>query len=453
VPGLAVAIVADGRVAFQRAYGHADRSTGRVATAATAFNIASVTKPFTAALAMRLAEEGRIALADPVRRHLPWLPARYSELTVYQLLTHTSGIARDLREDNFDDPDPEVYRARLDTAPASAAPGARFEYSNTGYTVLGWLVEAVEGKPLSAVLEERVFEPLGMRHARYRAGLDEDPLRAVPHAIDDGAPVRAEYITGGFGSGGMSMSAADAAAFGVALQEGTFLSANAREQVWSPARLASGEEVEQRMFGAPASYGFAWFLTTYEGRRMFTHGGGIEGYSANLYHFPGERLTLAVLANSKARDDGVAPVDPIARRIADFCLARDNCRVDPAEAELRDEIRVANRAFSAAYVRGDTAAIRSMYVEDGKALLPRGLYVRGDRDVAALFSAPSSTRRLTHALYTEGLTRYGDSVVEVGSWFDRSERGEGTGRYSLTWVPCDGGWCIAMDAWVPSESR
>jgi D-alanyl-D-alanine carboxypeptidase len=435
VPGLAVAIVADGQVAFQRAYGYADRTTGRVATAATPFNIASVTKPFTSAVTMQLVRAGKIALDDPVRKHLPWLPARYAKLTVYQLLTHTSGIARDLREDNFDDPDAATYRARLDTATASAAPGAQFEYSNTGYTVLGWLVEAVEGKPLNEVFEERIFGPLGMRHARYRAGLDEDQLRALPHALENGAPVRAEYITGGFGSGGMSMSAADAAAFGVGLQEGALLSASALEQTWSPARLASGEEVERRMYGGPASYGFAWFLTTYGGRPMHTHGGGIEGYSANLYHFPVERLTILVLANIKGRDDGVAPVDPIARRIADFCLARDGCRLDPGEADLRGEIRAANRAFSAAYVRGDTAAIRSMYVDDGKALLPGGLYVRGSRDVAALFRAPSSTRRLHHALYTESLTRYGDAIVEVGSWFDKSERGRHTCRAAFR-RPC-----------------
>jgi ketosteroid isomerase-like protein len=184
---------------------------------------------------------------------------------------------------------------------------------------------------------------------------------------------------------------------------------------------------------------------------MYTHGGGIEGSSANLYHFPAERLTIIVLANIKGRDDGVAPVDPIARRIADFCLAGNGCRADSTETTMRLEIAAANRAFSEAYVRGDTAAIRAMYVDDGTALLPRALYVRGSRNVARLFSAPASTRRLHHALYTEGLTRYGDAIVEVGSWFDKSQRGEGTGRYSLTWVPCGSGRCIAMDAWVPSS--
>lgn len=453
VPGVAVAVVADGEVSFQRAYGYAERSTGRVATAATPFNIASVTKSFTSAVVMQLVEEGRLSLEDRVNTHLSWLPARYEELTVYQLLTHTSGIARDLRLDNFDDPDEATYRARLDTASASAPPGERFEYSNTGYTVLGWLVEAVEGTPLERVLERRIFKPLGMRQARYRAPLEADPLRARPHAMTDEGPVAAEYITGGFASGGMSMSAADAAAFGLALQDGRFLSPSSAESVWRPARLADGGQVERTMFGEPASYGFGWFLTDYSGRTMYTHGGGIEGYTANLYHFPDGRLTIVVLANIKGRDDGVAPVDPLARRIADWCLEHDLCRLAPAEAALRSEIRAANGEFSAAYVRGDTAAIREMYVGEGRALLPSALYVMGARDVAALFESPRSTRRLAHALYTEGLTRYDGAVVEVGSWFDASERGVGTGRYTLTWVRCGADWCIAMDGWVPSEAR
>lgn len=453
VPGLAVAVVADGEVAFQRAYGHADRSTGRVATVATPFNIASVTKPFTSAVVMQLVEEGRLRLEDPVKTHLPWLPTRYETLTVYQLLTHTSGIARDLRLDNFDDPDETTYRSRLDSASVSASAGERFEYSNTGYTVLGWLVEAVEGEPLARILERRIFEPLGMRHARYRSPLAADPLRAQPYAMTEEGPVAEEYITGGFASGGMSMSTADAAVFGLALQEGRFLSPSSAESAWRPALLGDGGQVAQTMFGEPASYGFGWFLTTYGGQTMYTHGGGIEGYSANLYHFPDGPLTIVVLANIKNRDDGVAPVDPVARRIADWCIENDLCRLAPAEATLRREIRTANQAFSAAYVRGDTAAIREMYLSDGRALLPSAQYVRGARDVAALFEPPRSTRRLAHALYTEGLTRFDGAVVEVGSWFDASEQGVGTGRYTLTWVRCNAGWCIAMDGWVPSEAR
>jgi CubicO group peptidase (beta-lactamase class C family) len=168
VPGVAVAIVADGEVLVRRGYGIADVVSGRAVTEETPFNGASVTKPFTAAVVQMLAAEGRIRLDAPASDYLR-LPSAYQRITIRQLLTHTSGIARDLRRDNDDDPDAAEYRRRLDGSEPSAPPGSRFEYSNTGFTVLGWLVEAVEGQPLDAVLQRRVFQPLGMRQARYRA--------------------------------------------------------------------------------------------------------------------------------------------------------------------------------------------------------------------------------------------------------------------------------------------
>lgn len=456
VPAVAVAIVADGEVVIQRAWGVADVESRRAATAATPFSIASVTKPFTSAAVLQLVAEGAIGLDDPVINHLPSLPYRYADITVRQLLTHTSGIARDLRLDNFDDPDRATYEARLDTASAGAPPGERFEYSNTGYTVLGWLVSEVEGAPLSDVLRRRLFEPLGMTQARYRAPLSDDPLRALPHVLENGKPRPADYITGGFGSGGMSMSAADAAAFALALQEGRFLPAGLADTAWTPARLGDGAEVDLEMFGEPASYGFGWFLARYDGRPLMTHGGGIEGYSANLYHFPAERLTIVVLANTKGRDDGTAPVDPLARRLADLCLARDGCRPTPEVARLRSTITGANRAFSSAYLAGDTATIRQMYAADALALPPHGRAVTGAREISALFAAPRDGRRVAHALYPERLVPTEGGAVELGTWYDRWETGAGdegaaTGRYVLTWVRDGDEWKIATDAWVPAR--
>lgn len=456
VPAVAVAIVADGQVVIQRAWGVADVESRRAATAATPFNIASVTKPFTSAVVLQLVAEGVIGLDDPVIDHLPSLPYRYADITVRQLLTHTSGIARDLRLDNVDDPDRATYEARLDTASASAPPGRRFEYSNSGYTVLGWLVSEIEGEPLADVLRRRLFEPLGMMQARYRAPVADDPLRARPHELENGESHPADYITGGFGSGGMSMSAADAAAFALALQEGRFLPAGLADTAWTPARLGDGAEVELEMFGEPAGYGFGWFLARYDGRLMMTHGGGIEGYSANLYHFPAERLTIVVLANTKGRDDGRAPVDPLARRLADLCLTRDGCRPAPEEARQRSAITAANRAFSRAYLAGDTAAIRQMYAPDALALPPHGRAVIGAREISALFAAPSSGRRVHHALYTERLAPTEAGAVELGTWYDRWETGAGdegaaTGRYVLTWIRDGNEWKIATDAWVPAR--
>lgn len=320
VPGLAVAVVADGAVLLQRGYGVADVASGRPVTEHTPFNIASVTKPFTAAVVQMLASEGRIRLDAPARVYLP-LPADYRDITVRQLLTHTSGIVRDLRRDNDDDPDAAEYRRRLDASQPSASPGQRYEYSNTGFTVLGWLVEAVEDQPLEEVLRGRLFQPLGMKQARYRASLADDPERALPHEVSDGRIRPTRFITGGFGSGGLSLSAADFAAFAVGLQQGRVLPSEELETAWSPGRLADGQPAVVQLNSDSDGYGFGWFITRFHGHRLVTHGGGITGYSANLYHFPDDRLTVAVLSNVKARDDGAAPVDSLARRITEAYFA------------------------------------------------------------------------------------------------------------------------------------
>jgi CubicO group peptidase (beta-lactamase class C family) len=320
VPGMAVAVVADGRILLERGYGIADVASERRVTPETPFNIASVTKPFTAALVLMLVKEGRVKLDRAAGDYLE-LPTGYRGITVRELLTHTSGIARDLRRRIDDDPDVEDYRARLAESRPVARPGTKFEYSNTGYTVLGWLVERVEREPLQAVLRRRIFEPLGMRHARYRAPLAEDPERARPHVVIGGRARPTRSTTGGFGSGAISMSASDLAAFGVALQTDRFLDRSDLQAAWAPGRLADGRVVSVRLDTASDSYGFGWFLTWFAGRRVVTHGGGINGYSARLFHLPRERVTIAVLANAKNRDDGVVPVDPVSRRIAEYCLS------------------------------------------------------------------------------------------------------------------------------------
>jgi ketosteroid isomerase-like protein len=246
------------------------------------------------------------------------------------------------------------------------------------------------------------------------------------------------------------MSAADLAHFASGLHTARFLPAAALRAAWTPARLADGRPVAVRLNTDADTYGFGWFITSLEGRRLLTHGGGITGYSANLYHFPDETLTVAVLANVKARDDGAAPVDPLARRIAAACLAHRSCRPDPGRRAMQDTIRLANRRFSEAYVRGDTAAIRRLYIDDPVALPPDGRAVTGSGPVARLFAARGDGH-LGHTLYTERLDLHGDAMVETGTWFDVWRRDGGvrasSGRYVLTWVRERGVWKIAADSW------
>lgn len=326
VPGLAVVVVSAGRVVVKRGYGVADVTTGRQVTTGTPFNIASVTKPFTAAVILQLVREGRVELDAAASGYLP-LPEIYRRITVRQLLTHTSGIARDLRTDNLDDPDAGEYRRRLDASRASSEPGTQYEYSNTGYTVLGMLIEAVEQQPLAQVFRSRLFVPLAMPHADYRPSLTTVSERARPHVLVDGTPqLMSVALTGGFGSGGLVLAADDAAAFALALQEGRVLTAAEQLVAWAPGRLANGAQPTVRIYADGDGYGFGWILSQFQGHRLITHGGGIDGHSANLYHFPEEQLTIIVIANVRNRNDGRTPVDPIARQLAELYLSTTGSR-------------------------------------------------------------------------------------------------------------------------------
>lgn len=324
LPGVGVTIVKHGAPVFTSAYGTRDtRDAASLVVTSTPFNIASLTKPFTGTVALQLVSAGRLALDAPAQRYLSWWPTQYSAITVRELLTHTSGVVRDVRRSNEDDPAADEYRRRIIASEPSALPGARFEYSNAGFTVLGWVIEAVERAPLEDILQRRIFGATGMTDARYREPLLRNPRRALPHNVVDGKPQPVAYVTGGFGAGGISLSINDLTHFALAMQRDSLLPTKWRDTAWSRARLVDGSASATRMFGDTAYYGLGWFVATYRGRRAITHGGGINGYSSMLLHFPAESLTVAVIANARA------PVEPIVRAIADRCLDPGQCLPNP----------------------------------------------------------------------------------------------------------------------------
>lgn len=461
VPGIAVVVVSQGRVVVQRAYGTRDAVSRLPVTLATPFNVASLTKPFTAVVAIKLASAGRLRLDAPATEYLKTLPNQYRAITVRQLMTHTSGIARDLRRDNFDDPSYDEYLRRLGSSTPSARPGERFEYSNTGYTVLGWLLEAATGRPLEALLRDALFDSLAMRQASYRTPIEGNSERAKPHVLEAGQAKPHTYLSGGFGSGGLVLSGADLATFAAALQQGRVLTSTETILAWTASSLADGRVVRFRMFTDSASYGAGWFLATFRGQRLLTHGGAIEGYSSNLYHFPDRRLTIAVIANAKSRNDGTAAVDSVTQALSVFCLAHNACepQMTVEERAARTGIADANEVFSRAYVGGDTSALRRAYTADAVAMPPSGRLVRGSAAIAALFAAPVNRRRVAHALYTERLIVAGETATDSGTWYDASERdgivSASSGRYVVTWRRESGRWRMTSDAWwaAPPSGR
>ena len=316
IPGASVAILRHDTLIYIAGYGVTRLDKPAPVRPSTIFQIASLTKPFTAMAVMMLVEDGRIELDAPASRYVSELPAIYSTITVRQLLTHTSGINPDMRLANVDEMAlPEFWR-RLGERPMSFAPGTSIQYANAGYTVLSVIVERASGLPFGEFLRRRIFAPLGMTSTGYRMPQRDDSMHAVGYDLVDGRNVAAPHIFSGWGNSGIESTAEDLARFAAAIERRDLLKGSSYDLVFTPGKLANGNPAGFTFSGAPAYYGFGWFLTTYRGRVLHTHGGAIAGFSSILNRFPEQGYSIVVLSNGKQGVDRLGQADALARATA-----------------------------------------------------------------------------------------------------------------------------------------
>lgn len=310
-PGAAVLVIRDGEVVHSKGYGYADLEQRRPITPETPFDLASVSKHFTAAAVMVLAEDGVLTYDDPVTRWLPGLAA-YEGVTIRHLLTHTAGLP-----DYYDVIDTSngmpTNADTLDQLVAMAepvfVPGERFEYSNPAYEMLSLIVEAASGKRFAEFMRERVFTTAGMRRAVIRDETEPEIRgRAVGYRPDgDGfAPNDYDPLNHIIGSGSMYASLEDFYAWDQALYGDAVLSRAALETAWMPMILSGGESTD---------YGFGWRIGQRDGHRVVRHGGSWVGFRTHIARFPEDRFTIVVLSN-RADFNAEEHVD----RIADIWL-------------------------------------------------------------------------------------------------------------------------------------
>lgn len=307
-PGVAVGIVKGGKVLLAKAYGFANLEHQVPATAETLFQAGSVAKQFTAAAVMLQVEAGRLTLADPLTKFFPGAPATWGTITVRHLLNHTSGLpdlegTLDYRKDYTDD---ELVRFAQGLTP-EFAPGARWNYSNTGYVLLGIIVTRVAGTFYGDVLREQVFKPAGMTTARVINEADIIPHRAAGYRLVKGELKNQEWVSpvlNTTGDGSVYVSVRDMLAWDKAVQARAILSAESWREVFAPAPLNSG---------ATFPYGFAWLLQERAGKPLHQHSGAWQGFRSYYARFLGEGLSIVVLANSAVANpmviaDGIAAI-------------------------------------------------------------------------------------------------------------------------------------------------
>jgi CubicO group peptidase (beta-lactamase class C family)/N-acyl-D-aspartate/D-glutamate deacylase len=308
IPGVAVGIALKGKV-LAKGYGLANVEHDAPVTPDTIFQSGSVGKQFTAAAVMLLVEEGKLALKDPLTKFFPGAPAHWEGITIRHLLTHTSGIpdytdgTLDYRRDYSEE---ELVKFAFGLKP-EFAPGARWNYSNTGYVLLGAAVRKASGQFYGDVLRDRVFGPLGMRTARIISEEDIVPHRAAGYRLSRGALRNQEWVAPRLNTtadGSLYLSLRDMLAWDAGLRSGRVLKPESWRQVFTPVSLNSGKTYP---------YGFGWSVEDFAGHRAQRHGGSWQGFKTHIARFLDEDLTIIVLANLAQADpekisDGVAAI-------------------------------------------------------------------------------------------------------------------------------------------------
>lgn len=284
-----VLVAKEGAVVFEQSCGWANAEWKVPNTATTKFRVGSVTKQFTAAAILLLAERGRLQLDDPLAKFVPSAPESWRPVTLRQLLGHTGGVPSftsqpDYRTWKLLPANPAQQMGRIAEKPLEFTPGESYNYSNTGYLLLGWIVEIASGQNYAAFLREHLFEKLGMNDTGIDSNTALIPQRAAGYSPAGGGLTNAGYIdmTVPGGAGAMYSTTHDLLRWAEGLFGGKVLGAASLEQMTTPGK---------------GDYGLGVSIRTTRGRKIISHTGGIDGFNALLSYYPESRLTVVVLTN------------------------------------------------------------------------------------------------------------------------------------------------------------
>ncbi|HEV8410165.1 MAG TPA: serine hydrolase domain-containing protein [Gemmatimonadaceae bacterium] len=307
---VSVAVAQGSDAIVARAYGVADRENKIPADANTVYEIGSLTKQFTAAAIMRLEAAGKLGVDDDISRYVPGFPLQGHRVSIRNLLNHTSGIHNYTAKPGWrahwkEDLSPDSIIGFVARDTFDFAPGTAQRYSNTGYVLLGMIIERASGRSYAEYLESEFFKPLGLSRTHYCTQHSADPGIAKGYSDKNGALVPAEYLsmTHPFAAGAICSTPRDIAKWEVAFHQGGVLSPSAYKRMTAATTLGSGRIV---------NYGFGLSLITLDVEKLGSfrtigHNGGINGFLSEQIYVPSDSLAVVVLTNSDVKPpDGLA---------------------------------------------------------------------------------------------------------------------------------------------------
>jgi len=295
-PGAALIVRRGGRTLFRKGYGLADLELGVKVEPDMIFRLGSITKQFTAAAILLLAEQGKLSLQDELGKYLPAFPTGGRKVTIEHLLTHTSGIKSYTNMEEWlqmwrKDMTPQEIIDMSRDKPFEFAPGERWNYNNSGYVMLGAIIEKVSGLTYEQFIQAKIFTPLGMTHSLYGNTERVIPRRVPGYQKNNDGFINAPYLsmTQPYAAGSLLSSVDDLAAWNDALFSGKLLKKEWLDKAFTPFQLAGGEST---------GYGYGWFISDFRGHRCVEHGGGINGFMSYALALPADDIYVAVLTNS-----------------------------------------------------------------------------------------------------------------------------------------------------------
>jgi CubicO group peptidase (beta-lactamase class C family) len=285
-----VLVARDGKLLLNKGYGYSDADFKLKNDPGTIFQIGSVTKQFTAVAILKLQEEGKLKVTDTISKYFPQLKFG-SRITVHHLLNHTSGLYNYTNDTNFllhesiKPSAPDQIIARFAEKPLDFEPGTKYNYSNSGYMLLGYLVEKVSGKKYEQYIRDLIFNPLGMNRSGF------DFLRAKGRAtgyLDNGTEhIKANIVdsTGSFAAGAIYSTTEDLYKWVKAIGAKKIMQPSSWEAALTPGK---------------ANYGYGWIIDKLYGARHIWHNGGIPGFVSSVEYFPDSSITIILLTNYMA---------------------------------------------------------------------------------------------------------------------------------------------------------
>lgn len=479
----AILVAVDGEVVLREAYGLADRDKAVANRPETLFDIGSLTKTLTATAILRLEDEGKLSIQDPLSKLLPDSPHDKRAITLHQILTHTSGLTGP--EHAYQVIGKEAALHSIFAAPLRFEPSSRWEYSNAGYVVLAAVIEAVSGEPYQEYLTRRVFRPAGMTSTGFWGSkLPPVPSRLLAKGYDDlGVVADPAKLSGStwndIGSGQVVSTVDDLYRFQRSLEQHRILSASGLQRMLTPAMR---EPPSKDYYSSSYGYGI-WAQTLPDGTRRFHHGGDFLGFGSQLTWLPDRKVVVVSLCN--VRND-LYPVHRRADRAIPDLLS--GVAVEGPPAYRRLSRRALGRMLGTYVLSGggrltvlegagglevgadgqDAAILLDGHFDDEQALATRGeesrrllaALLRGDESglAAVGFGDPDARRDIRAEIDSLRNGRGGVTAVRnvgayVGGLLGRSQNApmevefeRGKARYKMQW---NGGAIVATDSRCP----